>query len=271
MQWAAEATSGGETPETREKHIKQVRDSLSRMNNRVTLAVFLLLSAAAAYGGPFGTFDSMPWPARTVYWTLIVGVSIFMGYLTRGVSVALLPANRPILVDLFATLLMTLLFTPVVWGLTAIFGDPSSPDFPSLFRLMSYVAPVTLIVFISRRVLPGVEDLGYFEPLPSSECPRLLNRLETREGRILRLSSRDHFVDVVFADRTETLRMRFRDAVSEMEPVTGTYVHRSHWVADGAVEQAERADGRLWLILNNGDRVPVSRGYRAEVEAHGWV
>ena len=58
---------------------------------------------------------------------------------------------------------------------------------------------------------------------------------------------------------------------NEMEPTTGACVHRSHWVADGAVKGPERADGRLWLILENGDRVPVSRGYRSEAEARGWV
>ena len=58
--------------------------------------------------------------------------------------------------------------------------------------------------------------------------------------------------------------VRFADAVAETAPEAGMQVHRSHWVADRAVERLLSQDGRLSLLLVNGRRIPVSRPYVAD-------
>ncbi|MEZ5714276.1 MAG: LytTR family DNA-binding domain-containing protein [Paracoccaceae bacterium] len=63
-----------------------------------------------------------------------------------------------------------------------------------------------------------------------------------------------------------TIRLRFSDAIAEMEPMQGYCTHRSHWVSHAAISGVEREPGKLFLRLVNGDRVPVSRKYRPELE-----
>jgi DNA-binding LytR/AlgR family response regulator len=48
-------------------------------------------------------------------------------------------------------------------------------------------------------------------------------------------------------------------------------VHRSWWVAEGAVASVEREAGRLMLVLRNGLRVPVSKSFRDQVKDAGWL
>ncbi|MGD9866167.1 MAG: LytTR family DNA-binding domain-containing protein [Pseudodonghicola sp.] len=114
---------------------------------------------------------------------------------------------------------------------------------------------------------PAAEPTSEPEPdLP----PRLARRLpEDFQGPILRLSSEDHFVDVITAAAVHRLRMRFADAIDEMDTVEGDLTHRSHWVARAAIDGVEREGGRIFIRLVNGDRVPVSRTYRPGLEQAG--
>ena len=70
---------------------------------------------------------------------------------------------------------------------------------------------------------------------------------------------------------TEKLRLRLSDAIDEMEPVEGLCTHRSHWVTRAAIAGHVRESGKLFVTLENGDRVPVSRTYRPQLEAEGLV
>jgi len=44
-------------------------------------------------------------------------------------------------------------------------------------------------------------------------------------------------------------------------------VHRGHWVARRAMHGLRRENGRLWLLLQGGFEVPVSRAYQAAIRA----
>lgn len=116
-------------------------------------------------------------------------------------------------------------------------------------------------VSLIRRFVPGVRnpfhEMGIGLPPPRA---RLAERLPSPGAQILRLTVEDHFVDVVTSEGTERLRMRFADAVAEMEPIVGHITHRSHWVSADSIDRAERKAGRWVLRLVNGDTVPVSRG-----------
>ena len=64
-----------------------------------------------------------------------------------------------------------------------------------------------------------------------------------------------------------SLLMRFSDAMDEVEDHLGAQVHRSHWVAWGAVTTVCREGGKLVLQLQSGQQIPVSRNHRAKVDA----
>ncbi|MCR9061557.1 MAG: LytTR family transcriptional regulator, partial [Rhodobacteraceae bacterium] len=58
---------------------------------------------------------------------------------------------------------------------------------------------------------------------------------------------------------------RFNDIVSELPGEDGMQVHRSHWVTFQAMARVVREDGRTWLELTEGTKVPVSRKYAEKV------
>lgn len=102
------------------------------------------------------------------------------------------------------------------------------------------------------------------------KAPRLLDRVpDDLRGQVLRLSARDHLVEVSTCQGVVEIRLRLADAIREMEPVEGFLIHRSHWVMRDAIDRVERTSGKVFLVLVNGDRVPVSRTYRAGLEAAG--
>lgn len=65
--------------------------------------------------------------------------------------------------------------------------------------------------------------------------------------------------------------MRLRDAVAELESCAGRQVHRSYWVAEGAVLRSERRGDSVRLHLKNGLVVPVSRRYLPALRGAGWL
>nr|WP_235789874.1 LytTR family DNA-binding domain-containing protein [Ruegeria pomeroyi] len=121
------------------------------------------------------------------------------------------------------------------------------------------------LIILRRGVLSG----NAVEKPPQ---PRIYKRLpEGFSEQILRLTVRDHSVDVVTDQGVHTIRSRFGDAIDEMSPIAGHCTHRSHWVTEAAIESVERSGGKTHLRLTNGDLIPVSRKYRPGLEDAGII
>ncbi|MDU9002459.1 LytTR family DNA-binding domain-containing protein [Sedimentitalea todarodis] len=168
--------------------------------------------------------------------------------------------------------LTVLCFTPPLWFLTRHLAVQEPSLGPSILKMSYYVAAITLSICALRRIIPGFEPVGYLgEKSPQqSQGPRLIRRLSPGfEGPILRLSVRDHYVDVISGTGSETIRMRFADAIDEMDTVKGHCTHRSHWVVEEAIVDAGRDGSKVFLTLTNGDQVPVSRKYKPDLEEAG--
>lgn len=250
-----------------------------------------LFSFFVAYTGPFGTF-SLGFGRRLAYWSLVVVISALMANVFARVAHRIVGPGRHLRQDLVLVVLMTTFFTPVLTELTTSFLTVKIASFSDMFVFAQFVAILSLGVATARRVLPkfvlglhlgkSPENVGPHpdaEPAPEAEPdpevpsqPRLMRRLPPDfTGPILRLTVQDHFVDVIAPEDEHRLRMRFADAVDEMDPVEGVYTHRSHWVARDAIKGDERDGGRVLLRLTNGDLVPVSRTYRPELEKSGLL
>lgn len=87
------------------------------------------------------------------------------------------------------------------------------------------------------------------------------------EGDLLRVEAQEHYVRLVSETDSRMLLYRFNDIVAELPDNDGMQVHRSHWVAYEAVVGHSRENGRLWLDLKDGSKVPVSRKYADDVDA----
>ena len=100
--------------------------------------------------------------------------------------------------------------------------------------------------------------------------PALQARLsQSFRGPILALQSEDHYVRVHGERDSELLLIRLRDAIAEMDGVSGVQVHRSWWVACNAISKAEPT-GRSWnIVLSNGTIVPVARDSVTRLQSVG--
>ncbi len=254
--------------------IKAVLDTYAPLFTRLNALILLLVALAAAIAGPFGTYETQTFWLRCIYWFLVSGVSLLVGHGCRTLVDTLVPLENPFKSDLLMVALMVVVFTPVLWVITHSVLNHEADGGPTLGMLSFYVATITAGICITRRLLPGFEPVGYFGSRFAAEKdqPRLMRRLSPEfSGPVIRLTVRDHFVDVVSASATETIRMRFADAIDEMDTVVGHCTHRSHWVVETAIVGVERNSGRIHVKLVNGDLVPVSRKYRPGLEEAGLV
>ena len=82
---------------------------------------------------------------------------------------------------------------------------------------------------------------------------------------VLRVEAQEHYVRLINGTENRMVLYRFNDIVAELPYDRGMQVHRSHWVAFEIMDRLVREDGRLWLDLTSGVRVPVSRKYADDV------
>ncbi|MEY8830327.1 LytTR family DNA-binding domain-containing protein [Sedimentitalea sp. XS_ASV28] len=232
----------------------------------------MLVSFLGAIMGPFGTYETHSFPERLLYWSCVSVASILIGRVCRRLTRYCAQDAHPILQDVLMICLMVAFFSPPLWFLTRNLAFRNPLLAPSLLDMSYDIAAITLSICVLRRIIPGFEAVGYFPKTTEDppEGPRLARRLSPGfEGPILRLFVRDHFVDVISASGVETIRMRFADAIDEMDTVIGFTTHRSHWVVQDAVIGVGRDGSKIYLKLTNGDQVPVSRKYRPALEEAG--
>ncbi len=255
-----------------------VRETFSSILSRQTIAIWLICNFCAVTTGPFGTFNTMSFELRLLYWPLVITVSIVLGYTAAACARMICGGPEGLKRDMIQAVIGSLLVSGSIWAfgnqVFYVFVQPISYGL-----LLGYVALVFLAVIASRHILRLVIRKARMEAIESDVsveadtapvsliAPLLVRRLNgDHSGDILRLTADNHFVEVISETGATSLRMRFRDAIAEMEGVQGGLVHRSHWVAFDAVESAEKQQGKLILRLRNGDEVPVSRSYRADLE-----
>ncbi|WP_353218322.1 LytTR family DNA-binding domain-containing protein [Sandarakinorhabdus sp.] len=119
------------------------------------------------------------------------------------------------------------------------------------------------------------------DPAPPSQTlagpplmpPALAERLPLRlqSGRLLALQAEDHYLRIHTDLGSDLVLMRMTDAAALLADVPGARVHRSWWVARGAVASISSDGARTALRLAGGPEVPVSRTARRELAAAGWL
>jgi hypothetical protein len=247
----------------------------------VVWAVMVLIGTVA---GPFGTFEAFGPLARVLYWAVLVAAAVLVGALGRVMTQEYLGQRRYLseapLIALIAVALLTLPF----WWITELFVGPDlashiSIETMALYILCGSVSVTTLRYAFGRpgeppSALPEAPETSdrlaaeTVAPPPEPPLgPRLLARLApAHRAPLWRMQVRDHYVDVVTEAGSESLLMRFGDAMAEADGTEGLQVHRSHWVARAAIAGVRREKGRLALRMHDGAEVPVSRTYQPQVE-----
>jgi hypothetical protein len=238
------------------------------LETTAALCVGLLMAAV----GPYGTFGQAPLSERLVYWVAVILIAfvVYRPACSLGERLARSLQLAPAFGWSAAVVLASFPLTVVVW-LASFRHTPSLwPSFTEYVQFYASViligAGLMLVVWLVRRVGAGSSAAPLHDPAAAvphtapPPRPRLLDRLPPRLGdELIALEMEDHYVRVHTSVGSDLLLMRMRDAVAEAEGVEGTQVHRSWWVARGAVEHVERDGRRLTVSLRNGLQVPVSR------------
>lgn len=221
--------------------------------------VWAALSVGLAVSGPFGSYQTVALPERLLVWSALVAITLGLGLALRiwFASAGLRELRRGAGLALAVAAFLTL---PIWWLMRLAFG----PEAPSAVE----VAPALFCAALGLSAF----RVGT-RPQPSRDgSPRLLQRMEPgQRGELISISVRDHYVDVMTSAGLVSLLLRFSDAMDETEGVPGAQVHRSHWVAWSAVTGVERGPGKLFLLLRDGSRIPVSRAHRAKLEERGLI
>ncbi|WP_425045916.1 LytTR family DNA-binding domain-containing protein [Primorskyibacter sp. S87] len=172
---------------------------------------------------------------------------------------------HPLAAGALSVAVISLLLSPFCWGVTWAMSEPGPQDDPSLIGVSQYVVVMATGLLTARGFLTERKS-----PPETAEQPRLLRRLPADfVGPVLRLTVRDHMVEVFGPEHASEIRLKFTDAIAEMEPVEGYCTHRSHWVTREAIAGIERSGSKIHILLSNGDRIPVSRTYKPGLEQAG--
>ncbi len=234
--------------------------------------------------GPFGVYETMGFGIRILYfvltatliWLQVIGFAILLASLemfdrwstTARMALAGLLASVPGTLEIIA--LHSWLVKPIPLH--------AAPYIFPQTAFLTVVISVVIGLFFERR-LHALADAERARVASMPEAspqgvapPDFFRRVPPALGRdLLALEMEDHYLRIHTALGSDLILLRLRDALSELGPERGRQVHRSWWVAEGAVASAERDAGRSRLVLRSGLRVPVSKSFRNQVKEAGWL
>jgi hypothetical protein len=234
------------------------------------LGSIVIVGLLLGFAGPFGTMLVLPLVQRVVYWTAIALLTYFVGVSSSRIVRELFGLDLPQAWQrvLLYGALTSLPITLTVIGINIItFG----PDWQQAIDPVTLwvnatvgavgIAAVAEIISASVRSVPSDPPPAVASP-PSPTAPALLERLPLPvRGRLWALVVSDHYVEVWTERGTHLVLMRLSDAIKETSGEPGLQIHRSHWVALGAVKRTLKSDGKPMVELPDGRRLPISRSY----------
>ena len=250
------------------------------------LPVVVSFAVVMAVTGPFDTYERMGLGVRLVYFTALGVLNWLQVILLAAWFGSIEPIDRwPVAGRMtLVGLLASVPGTAEIFLVNAWVGRPIPLSaLPTLFpenAFLTIVISVVIGLFVEQRLRANadaerarVAALPQAQPdAPDPASPDFFRRIPPALGRdLLALEMEDHYLRIHTVLGSDLILLRLRDALAELGSERGRQVHRSWWVAEGAVATIERSAGRLMLKLRNGVDVPVSKTFRDQVKAAGWL
>ena len=260
----------------------------------IDLAAMTAIGVFLAVIGPFGSIAA-PLPERLVTW---IGFA-WLGYACYRPMQSLASwGERALALPRWGVLMAAVLVgtVPMSVAVVAINSAPlGNLRWPGLeaamatyFSVLVIGGAVTLLFNlvqgtprtaapIAAPVAAGrVVSVSAPEPVPAPSAPLppnpLLDQLPAELGSaIIALEMEDHYVRVHTMLGSALVLMRLRDAVALIGDLEGMQVHRSWWVARGAVEEVVREGRNIRLRLPRGLEAPVARANVAALRDARWI
>jgi hypothetical protein len=246
-----------------------MREMRTHFTDPRVLGALAVVSLLIGFVGPFGTFEILGTAARPAYWAAIVVATYAVGY---AVSILLFePLRRAVPNRLARILVLAAVQGPPI--ALAVYLINALAFGASMFELPMLVVYCTLI---SLGIVLLSDIALAWQPRPvapaATQTPAILDRVPLpQRGALQALVVTDHYVEVLTDRGGALLLLRLGDAIRETTGVPGVQIHRSHWVALAAVERVVRSDGKVFVELKGGRRLPISRGYLAAARDAGLV
>lgn len=178
-----------------------------------------------------------------------------------------------------AGVLGALLFTPFAFWIDMLFGLDVDGSFETdeeetLVAEFFALAPIFIVVWTTLnagRLLRLQPDAEMPDAEPSAPVTEAFwQRVPVSIGRdLIALSAELHYLRVRTAQGDALVLYAFGTAVSELSAsaAPGQQTHRSHWVMRHHIQKIERVGQRAICHMTDGTQIPVSRAYRAAIEA----
>lgn len=257
----------------------QTKPLLSRI--LIDLAIMVVIGIVLALIGPFGSFNE-PLPIRLVVWIgfALLGYALYAPIDTMAQRLApklQLPAWA---LRVAGVLVASVPMSVLVWLIQRDREYWAWPGLDMAVTQYTYVAVIggliTLVnTLIQRPAVAPNQPAAKQEAITTrGDAPsiRFLDRLPPELGtQIIALEMEDHYVRAHTTLGSVLVLMRLRDAVIELDGLEGEQVHRSWWVARGAVAEVKREGRNIRLVLDNGIEAPVSRANVTPLKEAGWL
>ncbi|MEP9370553.1 LytTR family DNA-binding domain-containing protein [Mesorhizobium sp. KR1-2] len=254
-------------------------------------ATILVVAAMLGVVGPFGTFSQMPFLPRLGYWLAVALMTYAIGYVVTCLVLGYYlpgPAHRGAKILLAGFVAAVPITASVALLNAALFADPQWVN-GDLVALYFNVALIASGISFLYDLIDGRESAGTVatvqpetpeaptlsavfptDTAPPATRPALVDRLPSAaRGKLTYMSMQDHYVDVHTDRGSALVLLRFADALRETGPIAGLQIHRSHWVALDAVEDTLRKDDKLYVKMQDGTLLPVSRSFQAAAREAG--
>ena len=260
----------------------------------IDLAMMTAIGAFLALSGAFGSMV-LPLPLRLLSW---IGFA-WLGYaIFRPMESVVSWAERTFDLPRWGLWVAACLIAsvPMTAAVLAIGALPAMLTWPGLEVAMGTYSSVLVIggtvTLLFNVIKPGqraetagasmqpVATVSVHGNLPEAREPAppvtpanpLFDQIPPEFGTdIIALEMEDHYVRVHTALGSVLVLMRLRDAMALLGDLEGMQVHRSWWVARGAVEDVLREGRNIRLRLARGVEAPVARAKVAELRDARWI
>lgn len=255
-----------------------LREMHAMLQSRRLWLTFLAVLAIFILTGPFGTSETMSFADRLLYWTIVQGGAWIFAISFSVIANTILAGHignmltRMMIGSLTSALPIGLLLTvtnQIFYGremalASVLKSSLSSLPLCAIFCLLSYLTTCRSF----EKVAEAATDINADADLDVNGSIPLLERLPPQKrGELLRLSVQDHYTQIVTTRGQQLVLLRFADALKELGQTAGLQVHRSHWIADADIVSLRKQAGRLHVMTRDSTEIPVSRSYRAAVQA----
>ncbi len=233
-------------------------------------AVFGAMVVLFSIIGPFGTFERLSLEHRFLYWAGTMIGSWAIAVLSLGIIVALLKRfglslNATMIIGAVISAAPITLFLKLVVPLFLNDGNPNS-----FWVQYLYTLPITLTFALITNFVVNAEmyDANIDAPVENDEDNSLMTRIPNeKRGPIKYMSAEDHYVKVVTTRGSEMVLIRMADAEKAVAQISGTRIHRSHWVNKNYAVSHNRQNGQPHIVMDDGMELPVSRSYTKAARA----